>query len=136
MRDEFKERLIGMAALLIILLVLSGSSLLVLAAVNASANTLRWWALLVTVSLVTLTPLTGLVAWKLGRRDAQERLAGINTGVDQVMRAAHGTAALRVNVLRATQQVKDPTAPVITMLPTEPEFRDPPLLQAGQVVEL
>ncbi|MBU0493686.1 MAG: hypothetical protein KKB13_17710, partial [Chloroflexi bacterium] len=66
MRDEFKERLIGMAALLIILLVLSGSSLLVLAAVNASANTLRWWALLVTVSLVTLTPLTGLVAWKLG----------------------------------------------------------------------
>ncbi|MBU0495549.1 MAG: hypothetical protein KKB13_27185, partial [Chloroflexi bacterium] len=116
--------------------VLSGSSLLVLAAVNASANTLRWWALLVTVSLVTLTPLTGLVAWKLGRRDAQERLAGINTGVDQVMRAAHGTAALRVNVLRATQQVKDPTAPVITMLPTEPEFRDPPLLQAGQVVEL
>lgn len=136
MRSEFKERLIGVALVLGVLTALAACGVLGWAVVNTDTNTLRWWALLATVTLATTLPLAIFAGWRLGQRDAQERLAGIDAGVGQVMRAAHDTAALRVNVLRATQRAKETPLPVITTLPAEPEFRDPPLLQAGDVVEM
>jgi len=134
MCGEFKERSIGVGLVVAVLAALGSLGTLCWALARASPQDLRLWALLATVAL----PLVALGGWWLGRRDARERLAGIADGVGQVMQAADQTANLRVNILRTTQPVREPTPPTIITLPhaERPVFQDPPRLQAGEIVEL
>lgn len=76
----------------------------------------RLWALVATAGL----PLALALGYRLGHTEARGHVAGLEQGVGQVMKAAQGTAALRVSVARA-MRAAPPVAPA-------------PALDPGQVV--
>lgn len=86
---------IGAVGLVIILAVIGG---VVYALLKASVVTLRWWAGLATLAV----PVIGFLAWWLGTREAESRLAGIDQGIERVTRAAAET----VTVAQRTAEVR------------------------------
>jgi len=83
--------------------------LFVWALTHANLTTLRWWAGIATLAL----PLTGILAYALGRLASKERIMGLETGVEKVMNAAQQTADLRVRLVHQARQKPQPQAPAV-----------------------
>jgi hypothetical protein len=126
--------IVGAVGLLII-----GSmiGLLTYALLHAHLTTLRWWAGLTTLAL----PLTGILAYSVGRLASRERIRGLETGVQKVMNAAQQTADLRVRMVQQARNKPQPQSPAVQVfipggLPTGGPVVLPPVSHNDEVVEV
>jgi len=112
--------------------------LIVYALLHVSLTTLRWWAGIATLAL----PLTGALAYALGRLASRERIMGLETGVEKVMNAAQQTADLRVRMVRQARQKPQPQTPAVQVFipgglpPAGGPVVLPPSSRSDEVVEV
>ncbi len=98
-----------------------------LAMLQVPANVARVWALAATL----LIPAAGFGAWKLGRIEARSRLAGIDQGVDKVMRAAHQAADVRVGTVRSMREATSKPQQPVPPAPELPALPQPTVIHRG-----
>jgi hypothetical protein len=127
--------IVGAVGLIIISAV---GGLFVWALSHANPTTLRWWAGIATVAL----PITGALAYSLGRLASKERIMGLETGVQKVMAAAQQTADLRVRMVQQARQKPQPQTPAVQVFipgglpPAGGPVVLPPSPRSDEVVEV